>query len=72
MVVCTTVTLISAKLHKLTVVTRNVADSQHFGVKVLKRFLAAPKWELHANQAQGSNTRNAVKPKLRRFHRHFD
>ena len=33
----------TAKVHKLTVVTRNVADFKHFGVKVLNPFVAARK-----------------------------
>ncbi|HEY0857035.1 MAG TPA: type II toxin-antitoxin system VapC family toxin [Albitalea sp.] len=33
----------TARVHKLTVVTRNVADFKHFGVPVLNPFLAARK-----------------------------
>mgnify|MGYP001168771425 CR=1 FL=1 len=33
----------TAKVHKLTVVTRNVADFKHFGVTVLNPFVAARK-----------------------------
>ena len=33
----------TAKMHKLTVVTRNVADFKHFGVKVLNPFVAVRK-----------------------------
>jgi predicted nucleic acid-binding protein len=33
----------TARVHKLTVVTRNVSDFKHFGVKVLNPFLTARK-----------------------------
>ena len=33
----------TAQVHKLTVVTRNVTDFKHFGVKVLNPFIAARK-----------------------------
>jgi len=34
----------TAKVHKFTVVTRNVADFKHFGVTVLNPFVSARKW----------------------------
>ena len=33
----------TARMHKFTVVTRNVADFKHFGVKVLNPFVARQK-----------------------------